>query len=96
MDLNTKGHSSPQPPHMAPTTTNASGQEASNHAGYAGKRINDFILLAPPPIRKNPKMKMMSAGDFSCALIKSYTFYLDKTGFHNNTWLFCTLFFSRC
>jgi hypothetical protein len=49
MDLNTKGHSSPQPPHMAPTTTNASGQEASNHAGYAGKRINDFIL---PPSEK--------------------------------------------
>jgi len=33
-------------------------------------------------------MEIIPADDFSAALIKSYTFYLDKTGFHNNTWLF--------
>jgi hypothetical protein len=83
MDLNTKGHSSPLPPHMPPTTTNASGQEASDHAGYAGKRINDFIL--PPPPSAKIQKEMIPADDFSGAFIKSYTLYLDKTGFHNNT-----------
>jgi hypothetical protein len=50
---------------MPPTTTNSSGQEASDHAGYAGRRINDFILSPPLPHPKKPKMEMMAAGDFS-------------------------------
>jgi len=40
-------------------------------------------LLFPHP--KKSKMKMIPADDFSGVFIKSYTLYLDKTGFHNNT-----------
>jgi hypothetical protein len=54
---------------MAPTTTNASGQEASNHAGYAGKRINDFIL---PPSEKIQNENDTNRRFFMCTHKKLY------------------------
>jgi hypothetical protein len=78
---------------MPPTTTNSSGQEASDHAGYACRRINDFILSSPHP-EKTQNGKDASRRFFG-ALIKGYTRYLDKTGFHTTLCCFCALFFSR-